>query len=84
MTDTPTLKIEGVRYIVTMDPERRIVTDGSVVITGNRISQVGKSAELADSVAGQTIDGSGIGPDARVRQRPHAHQLCPRGARSVS
>ena len=60
MTDTPTLKIEGVRYIVTMDPERRIVADGSVVITGNRISQVGKSAELADAVAGQTIDGSGM------------------------
>ena len=60
MTDTPALKIEGVRYIVTMDPERRIVADGSVVITGNRISQVGKSAELADAVAGQTIDGSGM------------------------
>ena len=60
MTDTPTLKIEGVRYIVTMDPERRIVADGSVVITGNRISRVGKSAELISTVADQTIDGSGM------------------------
>ena len=32
MTDAPTLKIDGVRYIVTMDAHRRIVADGSVVI----------------------------------------------------
>ncbi len=60
MSDPTTLKIDGARYIVTMDPERRIVADGSVVITGNRISQVGKAADLASVTADRTIDGSGI------------------------
>lgn len=60
MTDPTTLKIDGARYIVTMDPERRIVADGSVVITGNRISQVGKAADLASVTADRTIDGSGM------------------------
>lgn len=60
MAEAATLKIDGIRYIVTMDPERRIIADGSVVITGNRINQIGKSAELASAVADQTIDGSGM------------------------
>ena len=60
MTTAATLKIEDVRYIVTMDADRRIVADGSVVITGDRISQVGKAADLASVAADRTIDGSGM------------------------
>ncbi len=60
MTSYGTLKIDGVRYIVTMDPLRRIIVDGSVVITGNRISQVGKAADLADVPADEIIDGTGM------------------------
>ena len=60
MTDAATLKIDGVRYIVTMDPERRILTDGSVVITGSKISHVGKSEDLSAVAADRTIDGSGM------------------------
>ncbi|MCY4556526.1 MAG: amidohydrolase family protein [Chloroflexi bacterium] len=60
MTEVPTLKIDGARYIVTMDSDRRIVADGSVVITGTRISQVGKSADLASIAADRTIDGTGM------------------------
>ena len=55
-----TLKIAGARYIITMDPERRIIADGSVVIRGGRIAQVGKAAALADVPAGQVIDGAGM------------------------
>ena len=55
-----TLKIDGVRYIVTMDPERRIIADGSVVITGARISQVGKAADLAGVATDAVIDGRGM------------------------
>ena len=55
-----TLKIAGARYIITMDPERRIIADGSVVIRGGRIAQVGKAAALADVPAGQVIDGTGM------------------------
>ena len=53
----PTLKIENARYIVTLDPERRIVADGSMLIEGQRITRVGKSADLADVTADRVIDG---------------------------
>ena len=32
-----TLKIDGARFIVTVDPERRIIQDGSILIEGQRI-----------------------------------------------
>ena len=59
MPDT-TLKIEGARYIVTMDGDRRIIADGAVVIEGSRITQVGKAAELADVAADRVIDANGM------------------------
>jgi 5-methylthioadenosine/S-adenosylhomocysteine deaminase len=52
-----TLKIEHARYVVTLDPERRIVADGSVLIEGQRITRVGKAADLADVAADRVIDG---------------------------
>src|SRR3954449_1820157 len=52
-----TLKIENARYVVTLDPERRIVADGSVLIDGQRITQVGKAADLASVPADRVIDG---------------------------
>ena len=54
------LKIDGARFVITMDDDRRIIRDGAVVIEGNRITQVGKSAELADVAAERVIDGSGM------------------------
>ena len=54
------LKIDGARFVITMDDERRIIRDGAVVIEGNRITQVGKSAELADVNAERVIGGSGM------------------------
>ncbi len=56
----PTLKIDGVRYIVTMDPERRIIADGAVLVNDGRISRVGKKADLADVTADRLIDGAGM------------------------
>ena len=55
-----TLKIEGARYVITMDGERRIIRDGAVTVEGSRISQVGKTAELADVAADRVIDASGM------------------------
>ena len=52
-----TLKIEHARYVVTVDAERRIVADGSILIEGQRISRVGKASELADVSADRVIDG---------------------------
>ncbi len=53
---TPTIKIDGARFLITMDPERRIIQDGSILIEGQRILQVGKAAELADATADRVID----------------------------
>ena len=53
-----TIKIDNLRFILTLDPERRIIRDGSIVIEGSRITRVGKSAELKDIPAGRVIDGS--------------------------
>ena len=54
------LKIENARYVITMDDERRIIRDGAVVIEGSRITQVGKSEDLADVAADRVIDADGM------------------------
>lgn len=54
----PTLKIEGARFILTLDPERRIIRDGSITIDGQRIVQVGKAEEMAGVAAERVIDGT--------------------------
>ncbi len=51
-----TLKLENIRYLVTLDPGRRILTDASVLIEGNRITHVGKTSDLSDTPADRTID----------------------------
>lgn len=45
--------------LVTLDAQRRILTDGAIAIRGDRIAGVGKTRELADRFeAAQVIDGS--------------------------
>ena len=51
-----TLKIDGARFILTLDPERRIIQDGSIVIEGQRIAQVGKASALEAIEADRVID----------------------------
>ena len=51
-----TLKIEHARYVVTLDGERRIIQDGSILVEGPRITRVGKAAELAEAPADRMID----------------------------
>lgn len=51
-----TLKIEGARFVLTLDPSRRIIRDGSILIEGQRIVQVGKAAELQAVTADHVID----------------------------
>lgn len=52
----PSLKIEHARFLVTMDQERRLITDGAVLVQGSHIARVGKTAELAAERAEQVID----------------------------
>ena len=54
----PSLKIQGAKFLMTLDPERRIIEDGSIVIDGQRIVHVGKSTELASVQAERVIDAS--------------------------
>ena len=53
---SPTLKIENARFLLTLDRDRRIVRDGSILIEGNRIVRVGTSSGLADTGADRVID----------------------------
>src|SRR5215471_14123818 len=50
------LKIENARYAITVDADRRIIRDASIVVEGGRITRVGKAAELAASRADRVID----------------------------
>ena len=52
----PTIKIDGARFIVTVDPERRIIRDGSILIEGQHIVRVGKTDEMAGIPADRVID----------------------------
>jgi cytosine/adenosine deaminase-related metal-dependent hydrolase len=53
-----TLKIHGAKFIITVDPMRRIISDGSILIEGNRITRVGKALDMADVAADRVIDAS--------------------------
>lgn len=46
-------------YIVTLDPQNRVLTDGAVAISGNRIIWIGSSSEATRIVASEVIDAYG-------------------------
>ncbi|HYB44056.1 MAG TPA: amidohydrolase family protein, partial [Candidatus Methylomirabilis sp.] len=52
----PSLKIENARYVLTLDRERRIIRDGSILVESGRINRVGRAAELAGVRADRVID----------------------------
>ena len=51
-----TIKIEGASFILTLGDDRRIISDGSILIEGNRISKVGKSTDMLEIGADLVID----------------------------
>jgi len=55
----PRLVIANVDYLVTVDPQRRIIRDGALVIEGDLIAAVGKSADYPANPGDQVIDGRG-------------------------
>src|ERR1041384_6347779 len=57
---TNTVKIDHARFLLTMDPQRRIIRDGAIVIEGSRITHVGKAADLVDISAERVIDASAM------------------------
>src|SRR5262245_1928876 len=50
------LRIDHARYILTLDRDRRIVRDGSILVEDGRIRQVGKAADVAGARADRVID----------------------------
>ncbi len=54
------LKLTNARYIITVDEQRRIIQDGTIIVDGNRIIQVGKTSELANTPADRVIDASNM------------------------
>jgi cytosine/adenosine deaminase-related metal-dependent hydrolase len=52
----PSLMIEHARYVLTLDDERRILRDASILVEDGHIRRVGRAAELADARADRTID----------------------------
>jgi len=53
----PSLLIDHARFVITLDPERRIIRDGAVLVEDRRISRVGRAADLAGARADRVIDG---------------------------
>jgi cytosine/adenosine deaminase-related metal-dependent hydrolase len=51
-----TIKIENALFVLTLDPQRRIIRDGSILIEGQRITRIGKANELARIRADRVID----------------------------
>src|SRR5262245_14853931 len=51
------LRIDHARYILTLDRDRRIIRDGTILVEDGRIRQVGKAAEVAGARADRVIDG---------------------------
>src|ERR1700675_1030602 len=50
------LRIDNARYVLTLDQERRIIRDGSILVEGGRIRRAGKAAELEGARADRVID----------------------------
>ncbi len=50
------LKIANARFIMTMGPSRRIISDGTIIIEDDRISHVGKATDLANAPAERVMD----------------------------
>src|SRR3989442_10880378 len=76
------LKIENARYVVTVDTQRRIIQDGSILIEGGRISGVGKAADLAGPRADLVIDARhrGVTPGFFIG---HVHISYPHAVRCI-
>ncbi len=55
---SPSVKIDNALYALTMDGDRRILTDAAILMEGDTIARVGKSSELAGVSADTTIDAS--------------------------
>jgi 5-methylthioadenosine/S-adenosylhomocysteine deaminase len=52
----PSLKIDRARYVISVDDQRRIIRDASILIEGGRVVRIGRADELAAAGADRVID----------------------------
>ena len=52
----PSTKINNLAYAITMDAERRVISDAAILIRGDSIAAVGKAADMRETTADETID----------------------------
>src|SRR3974377_1783054 len=55
----PRLVITNIDYLVTVDPSRRIIRDGALIMQDDRIVAVGKSNKFPPDPGDDVIDGRG-------------------------
>lgn len=55
----PTILIKNADWLVTMDAERRIITDGALLIENDRVVKIGKTSALKRTRADTVIDAAG-------------------------
>jgi 5-methylthioadenosine/S-adenosylhomocysteine deaminase len=55
-----TLRIENADFVVTVDPRRRIIRNGTVLVRDGRIAAVAPARDLVDTTADRVIDASGM------------------------
>jgi 5-methylthioadenosine/S-adenosylhomocysteine deaminase len=53
------LLVRDIDWLITVDPERRVIRDAAIGVVGGRIVAIGKSAEIGASQAAQVVDGRG-------------------------
>ncbi len=78
---TADILIRDVDWLVTMDGERRIITDGAVAIAGDRIVAIGKTSDLAaDYSADKVISAAGkLAVPGLIDTHVHSSQQLGRG-----
>ena len=54
-----TILIKNADWLVTMDAERRIITDGALLIENDRVVKVGKISAMKRTKADKVIDAAG-------------------------
>ena len=61
------------RYVVTMDPQRRVIENGAIAIQGERSSAVGTRAEIDKPISSQAAPGPAeCDPGAWAHRYAHA------------
>ncbi len=72
--------IKNIRYIVTMDPQRRLIKDGAIFIEDNKITDVGKNEICKKYKTDDVIDAKGmVAMPGLIKAHTHSPMTLMRG-----